>query len=116
MSERKITKLYESLRELGQVSPDQVPQEAIETIASSFEVSGEIQSNAVALLARIANETTEAEFVDALESGDLPAIALSEAEMETFNGGRKRARRDKGGAKGEETKKKKKIDWCGRCW
>ena len=51
MSERKITKLYESLRELGQVSPDQVPQEAIETIASSFEVSGEIQSNAVALLA-----------------------------------------------------------------
>jgi hypothetical protein len=106
----KITKLYESLRELGQVSPDQIPQEAMEGISSSFNVSGEIQANSVALLARIANETTEAEFTDALESGDLPAISLTDEEMKTFNGGRKRA----AGGAAKEAKAGKK--WCGRCW
>ncbi len=104
----KINKLYDSLRELGQISPDQIPQEAIETISSSFELGGEVQSNSVALLARIANETTAEEFESALESGELPAISLSNEEMEAFNGGRKSASRRNDAKAGKK--------WCGRCW
>ena len=86
-------KLYNGLVELGNISADQVPSEAMEILSNLYELSGDEQAKrgAVALMAKAANTMSEEEFVKALFNDEFPVIAsqdLSEDEMDNLKGGR----------------------------
>ena len=111
-------KLYNGLIELGNISADQVPAEAMEILSNLYELNGDEQAKrgAVALMAKAANSMSEAEFVKALFNDDFPVIAseeLSNDQMDDLQGGRgKRGRGDSAGQREERARVKHRKG----CW
>lgn len=86
-------KLYNGLVELGNVSAEQVPAEAIEILSNLYELTGDdnAKRGAVALMAKAANNMSEGDFVKALFNDDFPVTAtesLSSDQMDDLKGGR----------------------------
>ena len=109
-------KLYNGLVELGNISAEQVPSEAMEILSNLYELNGDEQAKrgAVALMAKAANTMSESEFVSALFNDDFPVTATQEiddGQMEDLQGGRGKSARGKA-----QDRNKERMNLRRGCW
>jgi hypothetical protein len=77
-----LVQVWESLKSVG------IPEGAIEQISKQYNITEKVAAVSVSILKKVACSGTYEDFVNYIETRELPALKLTPPEMEAVKGGK----------------------------